>query len=60
MVGAIEFLRKAKAICNSVSGCSECPAIEFCVGYIPDNVDETKLVRKVMDYQIKEDADASN
>jgi hypothetical protein len=64
MTGAIEFLRKAKAICNSRDvGCQAnkdigvCPVNKLCWDYI-SNVDEADLVRKVMEYQIKEVSDA--
>jgi len=57
MTGAIEFLRKAKAICNDRPTCYQCPIGEICRGM--DAIDdEAGLVRKVMDYQIKEDKDA--
>jgi hypothetical protein len=53
MTGAIEFLRKAKAICESRKTCHNCEICEICG--CPENFyDEADLVRKVMDYQIKE------
>jgi hypothetical protein len=57
MTGAIEFLRKAKAICESRKTCHNCEICEICG--CPENFyDEADLVRKVMDYQIKEDINA--
>lgn len=61
MTGAIEFLRKAKAICDSRSEHCHingiCPVYELCVKTV-EGIDEADLVRKVMDYQIKGDANA--
>jgi hypothetical protein len=57
MTGAIEFLRKAKAICDSKQTCYKCPLTDFCGG-LSELEDEADLVRKVMDYQIKEDINA--
>jgi hypothetical protein len=55
MTGAIEFLRKAKAICQNREKCSGCPAQDFCLCDLENGIDyEADLVRKVMDYQIKE------
>lgn len=55
MTGAIEFLRKAKAICEDNSDCVICPIADFCLTDMDNITDEAELVRKVMDYQIKED-----
>jgi hypothetical protein len=59
MTGAIEFLRKAKAICESRTTCVKCPVDDMCLCGI-NNMDDGQadLVRKVMDYQIKESSDA--
>lgn len=58
MTGAIEFLRKAKAICESRGEkcpmCTECPAYELCIGVAEDIENEADLVRKVMAYQLKD------
>lgn len=53
MTGAIEFLRKAKAICKSNPQCKNCELIKYCgdFGSMPE---ASIVVRKVMDYQIKE------
>lgn len=54
MTGAIEFLRKAKAICNSDNiPCSECPLTNMCgdIGNIENPAD---LVRKVIDYRLED------
>lgn len=61
MTGAIDFLRKAKAICESVPvhHCKECPLDEIC-GEMGNMKEPADLIRKVMDYQIKEDKDAEN
>ena len=66
MTGAIEFLRKAKAICKSrykdcyrVYGKDTRPVSALCIGAIKD-INEADLVRKVMEYQIKEDKDGNN
>lgn len=58
MTGAIEFLRKAKEICESVPllHCKECPLDSIC-GEMANMTDEADLVRKVMDYRL-EDKDA--
>jgi hypothetical protein len=67
MTGAIEFLRKAKAIiceyrqnngmdCIDAEVGSGCPAYWLCNGNIGGH-EEAELVRKVMDYQIKEASD---
>jgi hypothetical protein len=62
MVGAIEFLRKAKAICksrDSIDGkCFYCPVISLCADALTA-VDEADLVRKVMDYQINQPSKSS-
>jgi hypothetical protein len=55
MTGAIEFLRKAKAIDNL----QDKEKIVFSlINYLyeMDNETEADLVRKVMDYQIKEES----
>ncbi len=61
MTGAIEFLRKAKAICKSQPSelaCQGCPISEWCLP--PENIiDEADHVRKVMEYRL-EDGDADN
>ena len=54
MVGAIEFLRKAKAICMSHPRCNECQLIENCP-FTGATEDEAELVKSVMDYKIKEE-----
>ncbi|MBH1941660.1 hypothetical protein I5677_12225 [Mobilitalea sibirica] len=60
MTGAIEFLRKAKAICE-IRGCigvkDKCPAYNLCHTSAGKITDEADLVRKVMDYRL-EDVDA--
>jgi hypothetical protein len=57
MTGAIEFLRKAKAICKEQATCGiDCPLDELC-GCAHGMTDEADLVRKVMDYRL-EDKDA--
>ena len=55
MTGAIEFLRKAKAICESVPElrCDECPMTEWC-GEMNNIKNPANIVRKVMAYQIEE------
>lgn len=58
MTGAIEFLRKAKAICNSKPTCYKCQIKELCQG-ISELEDEADLVHKVMDYRL-EDKDEEN
>ena len=60
MTGAIEFLTKAKAICESVPilHCDECPLTSIC-GDFSGKSNQAGLVRKVMAYQLpKEDKDA--
>ena len=70
MVGAIEFLQKAKAICeyrqNNGMDCidaevgSSCPAYWLCNGNI-GGYDEADLVRKVMEYRLEgKDEDNQN
>jgi hypothetical protein len=54
---ASEFLQKAKAICKSMEGCSNCPIRRECKR-APEVVNESDLVHKVMNYQVKEDKDA--
>ncbi len=63
MVGAIEFLRKAKAICksreyfcNADDETDRCCAFSLCWNRM-DSVDEVKLVKKVMAYENKEGND---
>ncbi|MDF2537437.1 MAG: hypothetical protein K0S76_458 [Herbinix sp.] len=51
MTGAIEFLRKVKAICNDKK-CLKCPMRDICSEGIP-NINEADLVRKVMDYRLE-------
>lgn len=53
MVGAIEFLRKAKAICLSRSRCKGCPLEDFCLIDPATADNEADQVRMVMEYQIK-------
>ena len=58
MIGAIEFLRKAKAICESTT-CPKCPLdTDMCLKNVADIEDESDLVAKVMTYEIKEDGNA--
>ena len=57
MIGAIEFLRKAKEICKVRHTCYECPAYDLCRDVAKD-MNEANLVRKVMDYEIVEEKDA--
>lgn len=56
MTGAIEFLRKAKAICKVSNNCvnPKCPVFDMCNNVPLIIEDESELVREVMDYQIKE------
>ena len=54
MTGAIEFLQKAKAICDNMDACIKCPLGDFCMAEMNDLDDEADLVRKVMEYQIEE------
>ena len=63
MTGAVEFLRKAKAICESreqqCEGSGEtgrCCLYPLCWNSM-DFVDEVELVKKVMAYEIKEGND---
>jgi hypothetical protein len=59
MTGAIEFLRKAKAICDSESARREIMYDTIdCIGGTIGALPPADLVRKVMAYQIKEDTDA--
>jgi len=53
MIGAIEFLRKRKALCGRFKECTNCPARNICSG---EGEDEAEYVRLVMDYQIKEES----
>ncbi len=57
MTGAIEFVTKAKAICESTT-CGKCPLDDnMCFKNVADIEDTADLVRKVMAYQLKEDKD---
>jgi hypothetical protein len=63
MTGAIKFLRKAKAINDAEAQTKDdfCKTIFAIIDYITgaDNgTNEADIVRKVMDYQIKEDTNA--
>ena len=58
MIGAIEFLRKAKAICENQEHCTNCPIFDFCLCDMDDIENEADLVHTVMDYEIKEEKDA--
>ena len=54
MTGAIEFLRKAKAICDSRDSCVNCPVDDLCLCGIDNwDDDEADLVRKVMEYRLE-------
>ena len=53
MIGAIEFLRKAKAICESREECNDCPVFPICHHRIDCVGSESNLVSKVMSYKIK-------
>lgn len=54
MVGAIEFLRKAKAICESTT-CGKCPLDnDICLKNVADIENEADLVRKVMEYRLED------
>ena len=54
MVGAIEFLRKAKAICDEQEDCNkECPIYEEC-GQPYCDINEADIVRKVMEYRLED------
>jgi hypothetical protein len=53
MTGAIEFLRKAKLICEDRPTCYKCPISDLCGG-MSDIIDEAETVSKVMAYRIKE------
>ena len=55
MTGAIEFLRKAKAICKDRDNCIKCPPGDFCMTDKSMIEEEADLVSKVMAYEIKED-----
>lgn len=53
MTGAIEFLRKTKAICNEQEICNkECPIYEEC-GQPYCDISEANIVRKVMEYRLE-------
>jgi hypothetical protein len=57
MTGAIEFLEKVKAIHNVEcvgTHCNECTINNICAGSDGYEFNSADLVRKVMDYQIKE------
>jgi adenine-specific DNA glycosylase len=54
MTGAIEFLRKAKAICNSKPTCHKCILSDYCGDIGNTDTDEADLVRKVMDYPLNQ------
>lgn len=60
MTGAIEFLRKAKAICETddfkIAEETSFAILDYIIG-MDNALSEADLVRKVMDYQIKEDKD---
>lgn len=56
MIGAIEFLRKLKVICDNEQRCTECPLEKLCIINGADIKDEAELVRTVMNYQIKEES----
>ena len=61
MVGAIEFLRKAKAICKADkdgTGTEIMFDIFHIIGDMEKSIDEADLVSKVMAYEIKEDGNA--
>ena len=53
MTGAIEFLQKAKAICENMDACIKCPLGDFCMAEMNDLDDEADLVRKVMEYRLE-------
>ena len=54
MTGAIEFVTKAKAICESTT-CGKCPLDDnMCFKNVADIEDPADLVRKVMAYQLKD------
>ena len=55
MTGAIEFLRKAKAICKSGISCKECRMQNFCLWRPEEITDEADLVRKVMEYRLEDE-----
>lgn len=59
MTGAIDFLRKAKAICLNRTSCGKCPLVNACNGF--ENItDEADIVRKVMDYRLEDGDERSN
>lgn len=60
MTGAIEFLRKAKAICNSIPvlHCGECPINDIC-GEFGNMKNEANIVRKVIEYRLEVDCNES-
>ena len=55
MIGAIEFLRKAKAICNASNSCRGCAVFDLCHDIPMGLKSESDLVRKVMECKVKED-----
>jgi len=57
MVGAVEFLRKAKEICATKPTCHQCEISDLCQG-MSEFENESDLVAKVMAYEIKEGSDA--
>ena len=54
MTGAIEFLQKAKAICENEGDCSTCPMGVLCITDISILNDEADLIRKVMEYRLED------
>ena len=62
--GAIEFLRKAKAICESFplsdDMCDECFMKDFCKYEIGEIENEADLVRKVMEYRLEGNNDKNH
>jgi hypothetical protein len=54
MTGAIEFLRKAKAICQSQVICFKCPLYSACGNDFGKLKNEADLVRKVMAYRLED------
>lgn len=55
MTGAIEFLQKAKAICQSQVMCHKCPLYSECGNDFDEITDEADLVRKVMEYRLEDE-----
>jgi len=60
MIGAIEFLRKAKVICNANEECMECVVFDLCHAMPMGLKCESELVRKVMDYEINKEPNESD